>query len=248
MKEIKISNDEIFKAINLNENKSTFEHNEQIKLKISTENLDKELLENIKSKVILNDDTLDVKLTETSFKNNKSDLFMEKIVESPQALRSNPEQFYEDYNEDDFKPNTNINTNLKTESHKLTLMNDTKSNTTNVDINDEKLVIVNNQSLVSSVQLNTSSLNNKTESYSSSSRLRTVGTGIVQVKMQNTTVQRDGSTKLIYSVHLGGKPVPAETAAKDMALLSSQEVALELGAPVIIQSERKFFFLYIYTW
>ncbi|XP_057330134.1 uncharacterized protein LOC130670721 isoform X1 [Microplitis mediator] len=237
MKEIKIPNNEIIKAINLNENKSTFENNEEIKIKITTANLDKELLENTKSKVILNDDTLDVKSTETSFKNNKSDLFMEKIVESPQALRSNPEQFYEDYNEDDFKPNTNINTNLKTESHKLTLINNTKSNTTNVDINDENLVIVNNQSLLSPVQLNTSSLNNKTENYSSSSRLRTAGTGIVQVKMQNTTVQRDGSTKLIYSVHLGGKPVPAETAAKDMALLSSQEVALELGAPVIIQSE-----------
>ncbi|XP_063988047.1 uncharacterized protein LOC135168089 isoform X6 [Diachasmimorpha longicaudata] len=57
------------------------------------------------------------------------------------------------------------------------------------------------------------------------------------VRMQNTTVLEDGSTRLIYSVHLGGKPVPAETAAKDMSLLSPQEVALELGAPVIIQSE-----------
>ncbi|XP_063988043.1 uncharacterized protein LOC135168089 isoform X2 [Diachasmimorpha longicaudata] len=66
-------------------------------------------------------------------------------------------------------------------------------------------------------------------------RLRT--SGMVQVRMQNTTVLEDGSTRLIYSVHLGGKPVPAETAAKDMSLLSPQEVALELGAPVIIQSE-----------
>ncbi|XP_015117807.1 uncharacterized protein LOC107041671 isoform X2 [Diachasma alloeum] len=70
---------------------------------------------------------------------------------------------------------------------------------------------------------------------STNSRLRT--SGMVQVRMQNTTVLEDGSTRLIYSVHLGGKPVPAETAAKDMALLSPQEVALELGAPVIIQSE-----------
>ncbi|CAK9813164.1 hypothetical protein ANTPLA_LOCUS7718 [Anthophora plagiata] len=60
---------------------------------------------------------------------------------------------------------------------------------------------------------------------------------IIQVKMQNTSVMENGATKLIYSVHLGGKPVPAETAARDMALLSSQEVALELGAPVLIQSE-----------
>ncbi|XP_033222414.1 uncharacterized protein LOC117176311 isoform X2 [Belonocnema kinseyi] len=61
--------------------------------------------------------------------------------------------------------------------------------------------------------------------------------GLVQVKMQNTSVIDRGTTKLIYSVHLSGKPVPAETAAKDMALLSPQEVALELGTPVLIQSE-----------
>lgn len=62
----------------------------------------------------------------------------------------------------------------------------------------------------------------------------------VHVRMQNTSVTDGGATRLIYSVHLGGKPVPAETAARDMALLSPQEVALELGAPVLIQSERKF--------
>ncbi|XP_032678563.1 uncharacterized protein LOC116847568 isoform X2 [Odontomachus brunneus] len=61
--------------------------------------------------------------------------------------------------------------------------------------------------------------------------------GIVKVRMQNTSVIEGGATRLIYSVHLDGKPVPAETAARDMALISSQEVALELGAPVIIQSE-----------
>lgn len=62
----------------------------------------------------------------------------------------------------------------------------------------------------------------------------------VQVRMQNTSVTEGGATKLIYSVHLGGKPVPAEIAARDMALLSPQEVALELGAPVLIQSEREY--------
>ncbi|XP_011162628.2 uncharacterized protein LOC105197781 isoform X2 [Solenopsis invicta] len=61
--------------------------------------------------------------------------------------------------------------------------------------------------------------------------------GIVKVRMQNTSVIEGGAMRLIYSVHLDGKPVPAETAARDMALLSPQEVALELGAPVIIQSE-----------
>ncbi|XP_011863714.1 PREDICTED: uncharacterized protein LOC105559768 isoform X3 [Vollenhovia emeryi] len=61
--------------------------------------------------------------------------------------------------------------------------------------------------------------------------------GVVKVRMQNTSVIEGGAMRLIYSVHLDGKPVPAETAARDMALLSPQEVALELGAPVIIQSE-----------
>ncbi|XP_071570531.1 uncharacterized protein [Temnothorax nylanderi] len=61
--------------------------------------------------------------------------------------------------------------------------------------------------------------------------------GVVKVRMQNTSVIEGGATRLIYSVHLDDKPVPAETAARDMALLSPQEVALELGAPVIIQSE-----------
>lgn len=63
--------------------------------------------------------------------------------------------------------------------------------------------------------------------------------GVVKVRMQNTSVIESGATRLIYSVHLDDKPVPAETAARDMALLSPQEVALELGAPVIIQSERE---------
>ncbi|KAL0102839.1 hypothetical protein PUN28_018258 [Cardiocondyla obscurior] len=61
--------------------------------------------------------------------------------------------------------------------------------------------------------------------------------GVVKVRMQNTSVIEGGAMRLIYSVHLDGKPVPAETAARDMSLLSPQEVALELGAPVIIQSE-----------
>ncbi|XP_011503575.1 PREDICTED: uncharacterized protein LOC105366735 [Ceratosolen solmsi marchali] len=64
-----------------------------------------------------------------------------------------------------------------------------------------------------------------------------VNVGLVQVRMHNTSLMETGATKLIYTVHLGGKPVPAETAAKDMALLSAQEVALELGTPVLIQSE-----------
>ncbi|XP_051157684.1 uncharacterized protein LOC127279398 isoform X2 [Leptopilina boulardi] len=59
---------------------------------------------------------------------------------------------------------------------------------------------------------------------------------LVQVRMQDIAVIENSNLRLIYSVHLGGKPVPAETAAKDMSLLSSQEVALELGTPVLVQS------------
>lgn len=70
-------------------------------------------------------------------------------------------------------------------------------------------------------------------------KLRALEVGKVQVRMQNTSTIEGGATKLIYSVHLGGEPVPAASAARDMALLSEQEVALELGAPVIIQSERE---------
>lgn len=85
-----------------------------------------------------------------------------------------------------------------------------------------------------------SSDSTNTSKYSELRSLDHSGDEAVQVRMQNTSVTDSGATKLIYSVHLGGKPVPAETAARDMALLSPQEVALELGAPVLIQSERKY--------
>ncbi|XP_020707475.2 uncharacterized protein LOC105685007 isoform X1 [Athalia rosae] len=68
-------------------------------------------------------------------------------------------------------------------------------------------------------------------------KLRALEVGKVQIRMQNTSLTEDGATRLIYTVHIGGEPVPAASAARDMALLSEQEVALELGAPVIIQSE-----------
>jgi hypothetical protein len=63
--------------------------------------------------------------------------------------------------------------------------------------------------------------------------------GLVQVRMHNISLTETGNTKLIYTVHLDGKPVSAETAAKDMTLLSAQEVAFELGVPTLIQSERE---------
>ncbi|KYN29094.1 hypothetical protein ALC57_01481 [Trachymyrmex cornetzi] len=94
-------------------------------------------------------------------------------------------------------------------------------------------------------KLNTESISksqsndNEDASTSVRSRLRLADgsiPGVVKVRMQNTTVI-DGAMGLIYSVHLDGKPIPAEMASRDMAFLSPQEVALELGAPVIIQSE-----------
>jgi len=102
--------------------------------------------------------------------------------------------------------------------------------------------------IFSNSKLNTNSLSrsrsndNEDASASVRSKLRLADgsiPGVVKVRMQNTSVIEGGATRLIYSVHLDDKPVPAETAARDMALLSPQEVALELGAPVIIQSERK---------
>ncbi|XP_017756666.1 PREDICTED: uncharacterized protein LOC108548307 isoform X2 [Eufriesea mexicana] len=134
--------------------------------------------------------------------------------------------------------------------------------TTSVDFNDSTKDYTSQQSLQNDVSFNLSSmihnLQNLTDNHQASenqilnnidrgntsaskrSELRLIshsGEETVQVRMQNTSVTEGGATKLIYSVHLGGKPVPAETAARDMALLSPQEVALELGAPVLIQSE-----------
>lgn len=80
---------------------------------------------------------------------------------------------------------------------------------------------------------------NKDINLTGRSKLRSLD-GVVQIKMHNTSIIEGEGTRLIYSVHLDGKPVPAETAARDMALLSSQEVALELGVPVIIRSEREY--------
>jgi len=94
-------------------------------------------------------------------------------------------------------------------------------------------------------KLNTESISksrsNDNEDASVRSRLRLADgsiPGVVKVRMQNTSIF-EGAMRLIYSVHLDDKPVLAEMAARDMMLLSPQEVALELGAPVIIQSERK---------
>ncbi|KAK0167380.1 hypothetical protein PV327_004787 [Microctonus hyperodae] len=146
-----------------------------------------------------------------------------KSVINPQPLRSNS-GFYPDFTMDEFEQSNSVNTTSSD-----IFIYDKNFNINTVNISDDH-----SDEILKQYAFN-NSINQK--EINSSSRLRTAGIGIVQVRMQNTTVLNDGSTRLIYSVHLGGKPVPAETAAKDMALLSPQEVALELGAPVIIQSE-----------
>lgn len=148
---------------------------------------------------------------------------------------------------------------------RLSLIKDKKNvstTTTSIDFNENITNYTNQHSLENNISFNLSSMMHNLQDYgnnysvseqeisnnvdgkniSNHSKLRLLdrtGEETVQVRMQNTSITESGATKLIYSVHLGGKPVPAETAARDMALLSSQEVALELGAPVLIQSERK---------
>lgn len=115
-----------------------------------------------------------------------------------------------------------------------------ETNNSNEQIPRESIPSIN---LKSDSKSNTDFVSNRSsddESAGMRSRLRLADgsiPGIVKVRMQNTSVIEGGAMRLIYSVHLDDKPVPAETAARDMALLSPQEVALELGAPVIIQSE-----------
>lgn len=152
---------------------------------------------------------------------------------------------------------------------RLSLIKDKKNvstTTTSIDFNENITNYTNQHSLENNISFNLSSMMHNLQDYgnnysmseqeisnnvdgkniSNHSKLRLldrIGEETVQVRMQNTSITESGATKLIYSVHLGGKPVPAETAARDMALLSSQEVALELGAPVLIQSERKCLFI-----
>lgn len=44
--------------------------------------------------------------------------------------------------------------------------------------------------------------------------------------------------EVLYHVSVAGKPVPAVTAAEDMALVSDEEVQVELGYPFIVKAER----------
>lgn len=49
-----------------------------------------------------------------------------------------------------------------------------------------------------------------------------------------------GAARLLYWVRVRGRPVPAATAAHDMRLISDNEMAAELGLPIITKAEREY--------
>lgn len=46
--------------------------------------------------------------------------------------------------------------------------------------------------------------------------------------------------EILYHVLVSGQPVAAVTAASDMRLVSDEEVATELGFPILTKAERKY--------
>jgi len=200
-------------------------------------------------------------LVEDKYFSNVSQVKSMRMIEIPRPKKMLMPTFdidatndYEKSTKDDFALKKIIKT-LKGETKSLSVQNNESVTVAPTNLGPDIIDNSNKQpppeliSIPSSdSKLNTNSTSrnrfngNKEASANIRSRLRLADgsiPGIVKVRMQNTSVIEGGATRLIYSVHLDGKPVPAETAARDMALLSPQEVALELGAPVIIQSERK---------
>lgn len=67
--------------------------------------------------------------------------------------------------------------------------------------------------------------------------------------------QMGNDVGIIYAVTVGGKPIPAITAANDMRLMTASEVIAELGHPILSKAERKnsiehtiiFFFSFYYS-
>lgn len=57
--------------------------------------------------------------------------------------------------------------------------------------------------------------------------------------MDTTGLNGDHKIEVLYHVSVEGKPVSAITAAKDMTLVSDQEVTDQLGYPFLIKAERK---------
>jgi hypothetical protein len=70
----------------------------------------------------------------------------------------------------------------------------------------------------------------------------------VAVYVHNRTSKNADELQLIYTVHVGGKPVLAVAAAEDMKLVSNTEVTAELGYPVITKAEREYYIVnYIFV-
>jgi hypothetical protein len=63
----------------------------------------------------------------------------------------------------------------------------------------------------------------------------------VVVYIHNRTSKNADELELLYTVHVGGKPVLAVAAAEDMKLVSNTEVTAELGYPVITKAEREYY-------
>ncbi|XP_077283331.1 uncharacterized protein LOC143909287 [Arctopsyche grandis] len=68
-----------------------------------------------------------------------------------------------------------------------------------------------------------------------------VGQPMVEVFLYNLTRDNisgiNDEVKIIYWVSVGGRPVPARTAARDMHLLADSEVVAELGYPITTKAE-----------
>lgn len=61
----------------------------------------------------------------------------------------------------------------------------------------------------------------------------------VHVYIHNVSANKgDDKVEVLYHVAVGGRPIPATTAAADMGLVSDEEVTNQLGYPFYIKAER----------
>lgn len=65
-------------------------------------------------------------------------------------------------------------------------------------------------------------------------------------KVNKTKLNGDENIEVIYHVSVAGKPVSAVVAAKDMNLVSDEEVRRELGYPFSVKAERKLTVYYLF--
>lgn len=59
----------------------------------------------------------------------------------------------------------------------------------------------------------------------------------VNIHIFNTS-QIGNDLGIIYTVSINGNPIPANTAANDMRLLTTREIIAELGRPILTKAER----------